>query len=219
MEKGILVVISGFSGSGKGTLMKLLVAQYEEDYALSVSATTRKPRQGETDGKDYFFISEEAFQKMIDQNELIEYAQYVDHYYGTPKRYVMEQLSAGKNVILEIEIQGALKIREQFPDTRLLFVTAPSAEELRKRLIGRGTETQEVIDKRLARAVEESEGIEEYDYLVINDDLTECLSHLHEIIKNERKNQKAENAAYAVSANMDFVNKMRKELKSFSKGE
>lgn len=219
MEKGILVVISGFSGSGKGTLMKQLIAEYGEDYALSVSATTRGPRPGETDGKDYFFVTKDAFEKMIDDNELIEYARYVENYYGTPKKYVMEQLSAGKNVILEIEIQGALKIREQFPDTRLLFVTAPSAEELKNRLIGRGTETKEVIDKRLKRAVEESKGIEEYDYLVINDDLLDCTKRLHGIIMNERNNQKSGNAQYTVSANLVFVDKMRKELNSFSKGE
>ncbi len=219
MEKGILVVISGFSGSGKGTLMKQLIAEHGEDYALSVSATTRGPREGETDGKDYFFVTKDVFEKMIDDNELIEYARYVENYYGTPKKYVMEQLSAGKNVILEIEIQGALKIREQFPDTRLLFVTAPSAEELKNRLIGRGTETKEVIDKRLKRAVEESQGIEEYDYLVINDDLLDCTNRLHSIIMNERNNQKSGNAQYSVSANLVFVDKMRKELNSFSKGE
>lgn len=199
--------------------MKQLIAEHGEDYALSVSATTRGPREGETDGKDYFFVTKDVFEKMIDDNELIEYARYVENYYGTPKKYVMEQLSAGKNVILEIEIQGALKIREQFPDTRLLFVTAPSAEELKNRLIGRGTETKEVIDKRLKRAVEESQGIEEYDYLVINDDLLDCTNRLHSIIMNERNNQKSGNAQYSVSANLVFVDKMRKELNSFSKGE
>lgn len=219
MEKGILVVVSGFSGSGKGTLMKRLIAEHGEAYALSVSATTRAPRPGETDGKDYFFVTKEAFEQMIEKKELIEYARYVENYYGTPKSYVLEQLSAGKNVILEIEIQGARKIREQFPDARLLFVSAPDAAELKNRLIGRGTETQEVVEKRLGRAVEESQGIEEYDYLVVNGDLAECTDCLHGIIMNERKNQKSENAAYSVSANMAFVNKMRKELESFSKGE
>ena len=124
MSKGILVVISGFSGAGKGTLMKQLMATYGEEYGLSISATTRAPRVGETDGKEYFFISRDAFEKMIENGELIEYAQYVGNYYGTPKKYVFDQLEAGKNVILEIEIQGALKVKKQFPDTRLLFVTA-----------------------------------------------------------------------------------------------
>jgi guanylate kinase len=219
MEKGILVVISGFSGSGKGTLMKKLIEEYGADYALSVSATTRSPRPGEVDGKDYFFVTRNRFEEMIQADALVEYAQYVENYYGTPKQYVFDQLDAGKNVILEIEIQGALKIRQQFPDTRLLFVTAPDAETLRNRLIGRGTESQEVVNKRLSRAVEESCGMEEYDYLVINDDLEECTKQLHSIIMNERNSQSEANAAYRMSSNLAFVNKMRKELVSFSKGE
>jgi guanylate kinase len=219
MEKGILVVISGFSGSGKGTLMKKLIEEYGADYALSVSATTRDPRPGEVDGKDYFFVTKERFEEMIQADALVEYAQYVENYYGTPKQYVLDQLDAGKNVILEIEIQGALKIRQQFPDTRLLFVTAPDAETLKNRLIGRGTESEEVVSKRLSRAVEESCGMEEYDYLVINDDLEECTKQLHSIIMNERNSQSEANAAYRMSSNLAFVNKMRKELVSFSKGE
>jgi guanylate kinase len=219
MEKGILVVISGFSGSGKGTLMKKLIEEYGADYALSVSATTRSPRPGEVDGKDYFFVSKERFEEMIKADALVEYAQYVENYYGTPKQYVFDQLDAGKNVILEIEIQGALKIRQQFPDTRLLFVTAPDAETLKNRLIGRGTETEEVVYKRLSRSVEESRGMEEYDYLVINDDLEECTKELHSIIMNERNSQSEANAAYRMSSNLAFVNKMRKELVSFLKGE
>ena len=164
-NKGKLVVVSGFSGAGKGTLMKALMEQYGDDYALSVSATTRDPRPGEKDGIDYFYVTTEKFKQMIEADELIEYAQYVKNYYGTPKAYVQQQLDLGKNVILEIEIQGALKIKKQFPDTILLFVTAPDAKTLRDRLVGRGTETQDVINARLARACEESEGIENYDYL------------------------------------------------------
>ena len=128
-EKGILIVVSGFSGSGKGTIMKELLKQYD-NYALSISATTRNPRPGEEDGREYFFKTVEDFEKMIAKEELIEYARYVDNYYGTPRAYVEEQLEAGKDVILEIEIQGALKVKEKFPDTLLLFVTPPSAEEL-----------------------------------------------------------------------------------------
>ena len=168
-NKGKLVVVSGFSGAGKGTLMKALMEQYGDDYALSVSATTRDPRPGEKDGIDYFYVTTEKFKQMIEADELIEYAQYVKNYYGTPKAYVQQQLDLGKNVILEIEIQGALKIKKQFPETILLFVTAPDAKTLRDRLVGRGTETQDVINARLARACEESEGIENYDYLVVND--------------------------------------------------
>ena len=152
-ENGLLIVLSGFSGSGKGTIMKELLSRYPEQYALSISATTRQPRAGEAEGREYFFKTKEEFLRMIEQDELLEYAQYVDNYYGTPKAYVREQLKARKNVILEIEIQGALKIREQFPETLLLFVTPPSAEILKDRLAGRGTETKEVIHSRLARAV------------------------------------------------------------------
>ena len=146
-EKGILIVVSGFSGSGKGTIMKELLKQYD-NYALSISATTRNPRPGEEDGREYFFKTVEDFEKMIAKEELIEYARYVDNYYGTPRAYVEEQLEAGKDVILEIEIQGALKVKEKFPDTLLLFVTPPSAEELKSRLVGRGTETMDVRKKR-----------------------------------------------------------------------
>ena len=119
-QQGILVVVSGFSGAGKGTLMKELLKRYD-NYALSISATTRSPREGETDGKEYFFVSKDRFQDMIAQGQLIEYAQYVNHYYGTPKEYVESQMAAGKDVILEIEIQGALKVKKRFPDTLLLL--------------------------------------------------------------------------------------------------
>lgn len=167
-ERGILIVVSGFSGSGKGTIMNEIMRKYD-NYALSVSATTRNPRPGETDGKEYFFKTVEEFEKMIAKDELIEYARYVDNYYGTPRAYVEEQLDAGKDVILEIEIQGALKVKEKFPDTLLLFVTPPTAEELRRRLVGRGTETMDVIDFRMKRAKEEALGMDRYDYLIIND--------------------------------------------------
>ena len=139
-EKGILIVVSGFSGSGKGTIMRELLKKYD-NYALSVSATTRAPRPGEEEGREYFFKSTEEFEKMIAKDELIEYARYVDNYYGTPRVYVEEQLEAGKDVVLEIEIQGALKVKEKFPDTLLLFVTPPSAQELRSRLV--------VVEQRL----------------------------------------------------------------------
>ena len=137
-EKGILVVVSGFAGSGKGTLMKALLNQYE-NYALSVSATTRNPRPGEAEGREYFFKTTEQFEEMIRQGAFVEYAKYVNHYYGTPKAYVEEQLAAGKDVILEIEIQGALQIKEKFPETLLLFITPPSEEFLYQRLTGMGT--------------------------------------------------------------------------------
>lgn len=201
-------MVSGFSGAGKGTIMKELLAKYGQNYALSISATTRAPRPGETDGVEYFFKSREEFEQMIADGELIEYAQYVGNYYGTPKAYVEKQLEAGRNVILEIEIQGALKVREQFPDALLLFVTPPSADELKKRLIGRGTESMEVIESRLARALEEAEGLEEYDYLVVNDVLEACVEEVHGIIRNE---------SYRVSRNADNIKEMREELKGFTR--
>lgn len=203
-RKGILIVVSGFSGAGKGTLMKKLMEEYD-NYALSTSMTTRNPRPGEEDGREYFFVAKEQFEEKIGQDGLIEYANYCGNYYGTPRAYVEQQLEAGKDVILEIEIQGALKIREKFPTALLLFVMPPSAKELRRRLIGRGTETQEVIDQRMHRAMEEAQGIERYDYIVINDQLEECVKELHAIIGA------AHNTPFR---NEEFINNMREELKT-----
>ena len=202
-KKGILIVVSGFSGAGKGTLMKEIMKQYD-NYALSISATTRKPREGEVDGREYFFRSVDEFEKMIAQDELIEYAKYVDNYYGTPRAYVEQKLEEGKDVILEIEIQGALKVKEKFPETLLLFVTPPNVEIIRNRLIGRGTETMEVIENRMKRAIEESEGMDKYDYLVINDDLQECVEEMHHIIQEEHKR---------TFRNTDFIEQIKRELK------
>ncbi|MBO5473063.1 MAG: guanylate kinase [Lachnospiraceae bacterium] len=202
MRKGILIVVSGFSGAGKGTLMKKLVGEYD-NYALSISATTREPRPGEVNGREYFFLKKEEFKEKIASNGLIEYARYCDNYYGTPREYVERQLADGKDVILEIEIQGAMKIKKQYPDALLLFVMPPSAEELRRRLEGRGTETKEVIDKRMCRAREEAEGIEEYEYIVVNDNLDTCVRELHAIIT----------AAHNTPLrNRELIEKMRKEL-------
>ncbi len=202
-KEGILIVVSGFSGAGKGTIMKELLEKYD-NYALSVSATTRKPRPGEEEGKAYFFKSKEEFEKMIAKDELIEYARYVENYYGTPRMYVEEQLKAGKDVILEIEIQGALKVKEKFPDTLLLFVTPPTAAELKRRLAGRGTETMDVIEYRLGRAKEEAQGIERYDYLIINDRLDECVEEVHRIIQGEHRR---------VSRNQRMIENIKRDLK------
>lgn len=182
MKKGSLIVISGFSGAGKGTLVKRLLELHDE-YALSISMTTRSPRPGEENGKSYFFVSEDEFEQTIAQEGFLEYARYCDHYYGTPLAYVNQCLEQGKNVILEIEIQGALKVKEKFPETILIFVTPPSAEILKERLVGRGTETTDVIRQRLFRAVEESKGVEQYDYVVVNNDLDDCVSDIHSIVE------------------------------------
>lgn len=203
-ERGILIVVSGFSGAGKGTIMKRLLEKYGSDYALSISATTRNPRPGELNGREYFFRSVEEFEKMIAEEELIEYARYVENYYGTPRSYVEEKLAEGKDVILEIEIQGALKVKEKFPDTLLLFVTPPSAEELRSRLTGRGTETEEVIESRMKRASEEAEFMECYDYLIVNDILEDCVEEMHQIIRGEHRRS---------HRNIGFIKYMKKELK------
>ena len=202
-KKGILIVVSGFSGAGKGTLMKEIMKQYD-NYALSISATTRKPREGEVDGREYFFRTVDEFEKMIAQDELIEYAKYVDNYYGTPRAYVEEKLEEGKDVILEIEIQGALKVKEKFPETLLLFVTPPNVEILRNRLVGRGTETMEVIEDRMRRAIAESEGMDAYDYLVVNDDLQVCVEEMHHIIQGEHER---------TFRNKEFIEQIRRELK------
>ena len=151
-KRGSLLVISGFSGVGKGTAAKRLVEKY--GYSLSVSATTRKPRPGEVNGREYFFKSEDEFKNLIDYNGFIEYARYVDNYYGTPRKFVEEELAAGHNVILEIEVHGAFNIKKQYEDALLIFITAPSAQAIKERLIGRGTESEEVIHKRLERAKE-----------------------------------------------------------------
>ena len=208
-KQGTLVVVSGFAGTGKGTVMKELLGRYDS-YALSISATTRQPRPTEVDGREYFFKTKEEFEKMIEENEFLEYACYVGNYYGTPKKYVDEQLSEGRDVILEIEIQGALHIKEQFPDALLLFIAPPSADVLKQRLTDRGTESAEVIESRLARAVEESKGIEQYDYLVVNDDLDECVETVHRMIQS---------AGWKMSRRQKDVDELRKQISKFSKGE
>ena len=200
-------MVSGFSGAGKGTLMKQLVRSYD-NYALSVSMTTRKPRPGEEEGREYFFVTRQEFERQIEEGGLIEHASYCGNYYGTPREYVRRQLEKGKDVILEIEIQGALKIKEKFPTALLLFVMPPNAAELKKRLEGRGTETPEVIEKRLERASEEAEGIENYDYIVINDRLEECVEEMHGLILAAHRTPER---------NGELIREMRKELEAFAK--
>ncbi|MCM1057534.1 MAG: guanylate kinase [Firmicutes bacterium] len=207
-QKGILIVLSGFSGAGKGTVVKRLIKKYD-DYALSVSMTTRAPRAGERDGVEYFFTTREKFEETIVKNGLIEYALYCGNYYGTPSAYVEEQLAAGKNVILEIEIQGALKIKEKYPESLLMFITPPNVRELKRRLEKRGTESPEVIARRLARASEESEGITAYDYIVVNDDLEVCVEEIHRLVDAARR---------APVRRQEFIKEITEELKGLVKG-
>ena len=207
MNKGILVVVSGFSGAGKGTVMKRLLEKYD-DYALSISVTTRNPRPGEEDGREYFFRKREEFEKLIQEDALIEYAQYVENYYGTPRSYVEEQLQAGRNVILEIEIQGAMKVKKKIPEALLVFVTPPTVEELERRLRDRGTETAPVIADRLARAGEEAKGMDQYDYILVNDTVEECVDHLHQIIVSEHSR---------ASRNTEFIADIQQQTRAFQK--
>lgn len=202
-EQGVLAVVSGFSGAGKGTIMKALLEKYD-NYALSISATTRNPRPAEVDGQEYFFMTNEQFEELIEKNRLIEYARYVNHYYGTPSSYVEEMMARGKDVILEIEIQGALKVKEKYPEAVLIFVVPPAAADLKARLLGRGTETEEVIEKRLKRALEESEGMESYDYILVNDTIETCVEELHGLIRSQH---------LKACRNQERISRMKKELR------
>ncbi|MCC8104729.1 MAG: guanylate kinase [Clostridiales bacterium] len=201
-RKGILIVVSGYSGVGKGTLMKALTARYD-NYALSISATTRKPREGELDGREYFFKTKEEFEELIAKDRLVEYANYCGNYYGTPRDYVEEQLGQGRDVILEIEQQGALKVREKMPDVLLLFVMPPDAQTLVQRLRGRETESEEVIRERLAQAVEESKYVDRYDYMIVNEDLDRAVEELHHLIGSQHNK---------ISRNLDFTKQIQQEL-------
>jgi len=189
MDKdGILMIISGPSGSGKGTVVNELLK--EDEFALSISATTRTPRPGEIDGTHYFFKTKEEFKNLIDENMLLEWACFCDNYYGTPLKYVTDKLKDGKNVVLEIEVQGALQVKEKYPEAVLIFLIPPTLDELRKRLTNRGTETAEVIGKRIARASEEIELIERYDYVVINERIDEAKEDILKIVCAEKMNVK-----------------------------
>ena len=204
-RKGVLVILSGFAGSGKGTIIRELLQKYD-NYALSVSATTRAPREGEEEGVHYFFKTEEEFKSMISKGELLEYANYVGNYYGTPRAYVKEQLANGKNVILEIETEGALSIKREYPDAVLVFVMPPSVEEIYHRLKNRGTETEEVIAKRMKKAGIEISVVDRYDYLMINDVLSESVEMFNAIVTSQQM---------AVSRNRDYINDKKKEFEEF----
>lgn len=184
MGKGVLLIISGPSGSGKGTIVERLVE--EKGYSVSVSATTRAPRPNEKHGVHYFFNTVESFERMIENGELLEHARFCDNYYGTPKKYVEEQLEKGKNIILEIEVQGALQVKEKYGDAVLIFTMPPTLTELRRRLENRGTEDKATIDKRIKRAEEELEFLPRYDYLVINDTVEQAVEDIECIVNAER---------------------------------
>ena len=184
-NKGLLLVVSGPSGAGKGTVCKALMEKYPE-ICMSVSATTRKPRPGEVDGVNYYFLEEEKFRSMIDNHEFIEWACFCQNYYGTPKKKVEDLLSEGKDVILEIEVQGAMQVKSKFPEGVFIFVMPPSLEELRNRLSGRGTESAEVVEERLKTALWECTNIEKYNYILINDDVDDATERFAAIIEAEK---------------------------------
>ena len=183
MEKGKLIIISGFSGVGKGTVVKYIMDNYP-NYKLSISATTRQPRTGEVDGVHYHFVDDAKMESMIKNDELLEYAGYVNHYYGTPKAFVDENIEQGNNVILEIESVGARKVKEKMKDALMVFVLPPSAAELKNRLVGRQTEEASVIKKRVQKAKEETDAMSAYEYFVINDTVEACAKNINSIVTN-----------------------------------
>lgn len=183
-EKGILFILSGPSGVGKGTVRKRLFEQAEE-LKYSISITTRQKRPGERDGVDYFFKTKAQFEKLIEQGELLEYAKYVNNYYGTPKQYVKDMLKQGSNVFLEIEVQGALQVKKSFPEGVFIFLFPPSLEELKNRIVGRGTESEELVRNRLKEAQKEIKMMDEYDYVVVNDDVDRAVDKIQSIIVSE----------------------------------
>lgn len=185
-SKGLLIVISGPSGVGKGTICKTLIKKDIHNIELSVSATTRKPRNGEVDSISYYFKEKHEFEEMIRLKQFIEYAKVYDNYYGTPKTYVMDKLEKGKNIILEIDIQGAMQVKRNFKEGVFIFIMPPSFHELKKRIIGRGTETKQDIKKRLRCAYEEVQQVKNYDYVVINDDVDKAAEKIYSIINAEK---------------------------------
>ncbi|MDD6790057.1 MAG: guanylate kinase [Lachnospira sp.] len=205
-DRGLLIVISGFAGSGKGTVVKQILADRPDRCSLSTSVTTRSPRPGEKEGVAYFFRTKEEFERMIERSELIEYARYVDNYYGTPKAWVEQKMKEGIDVILEIEIQGAMNIKKMYPDAILIFLMPPGADELQRRLVGRGTEDAATVRARLARACEEAEGIGNYDYLVVNDEVQACADRIGQIADAER---------LKVSRQAERIRDMRQGLEKF----
>lgn len=185
-KRGMLIVLSGPSGVGKGTVRKSLFSQPGNDFQYSVSMTTRQPRPGEVNGKDYFFVSKEGFEQHIREGQMLEYAKYVDNYYGTPLKYINDTLDEGKDVFLEIEVNGAMQVRSKCPDGVFIFLTPPDLMELRQRLIHRGTDSMEVINKRIHKAFGEIQMMQNYDYAVVNDQVDNAVTKIKDIIRSER---------------------------------
>jgi len=185
-KRGMLIVLSGPSGVGKGTVRKALFETGATDFSYSISMTTRKPREGEVNGVDYYFVSKEEFEENIRNGEMLEYAKYVDNYYGTPLKYVNETLDEGKDVFLEIEVNGAMQVRANCPDAVFVFLTPPDLMELKHRLIGRGTDAMDVINKRIKKAVGEIRMMRNYDYAVVNDEVSQAVERIQMIIRSER---------------------------------
>ncbi|WP_028273026.1 guanylate kinase [Atopococcus tabaci] len=202
-ERGLLIVLSGPSGVGKGTVRKAIFDKYKNDFDYSVSMTTRKKRTGEREGVDYFFRTREEFEALIETGGLLEYAEYVGNYYGTPLEYVNQTLNNGKDVFLEIEVQGALKVRKRMPEGIFIFLAPPDLDELKSRIIGRGTDSMDVIEERMEKAVEELKLIEYYDYVVQNDTVENAARKIRNIIESEH---------LKVSRNLNTYKKIIKEL-------
>lgn len=185
-QRGLLIVLSGPSGVGKGTVRKAIFEEKGIDFQYSISATTRQPRVGEVDGEDYFFVSREEFEQKIVNGDMLEYAQYVNNYYGTPKSFIDETLASGRDVFLEIDVQGALQVKSKMPEGIYIFLTPPDLTNLRERLVGRGTDSQEVIEKRVAAARDELKQMINYDYAVENDQVIHAVDRIKAIITAER---------------------------------
>lgn len=184
MKKGLLIVVSGPSGTGKGTICKHLLEK-EKDIKLSISATTREPRKGEVDGVNYFFVDKDIFEQQILEDAFLEHAKVYENYYGTPKKYVIDEVDKGNHVLLEIDIQGALQVKEKYPEGIFIFILPPSMKELKNRIVGRGTESETSITKRFSSAFEEINYVREYDYFIVNDEVDIAVEKIRAIIKAE----------------------------------